>query len=438
MRFTILHLTDPHFGPMCYYHDRDPRIVRLRRFLDDLRLAIAGSTSTLQFDAVVFSGDLTWQGQQAGFDVAIEVQRLLVSEFGVSAVNILWVPGNHDLLRPPDPSEEPPRSRFESRPVAESNYRRFFADVAGGAPSRYLSQTRIFNGPRIALLGLNSSRLEGMEHAGLGYVGGGQMADSVTRFWNEVGGRDKAGDFLLIAFMHHHVLALGGVPWQKVIKPRDSVDFLLLECEPVLETLLAANVGLLLHGHRHISALNLLGRPTGNRIDSFMAISSTGSAGLQPPTANATEFKTMEIDEDVIRIVSYRAQYSGGGREPWDSKEVIINKPLIGSARIQLDANRLMDLVKEERNAAVEVSWLEAATILYGDPDAQRWFHAEYNDAARGHTLLSRLSEETRELLFFNLLGRLRSQSGGVEFHRKRAATSIGRGTFCNTSWWSV
>jgi hypothetical protein len=153
-----------------------------------------------------------------------------------------------------------------------------------------------------------------------------------------------------------------------------------------------------------------------------MAISSVGSAGLQTPIASATEFQIIRINDALISMTSYRAPYTDGKRQAWlPPTEQRIHRSLIGHAGIRPNRKRLLTLLEEERLATEEVSWLEAKKILDGDSQAERWFRAEYDEAARKHPVLGGQSEPKREQAYSNLLRILKAQPGGAPALRNRA-----------------
>lgn len=100
MHFNWLHLTDLHIG----IHEQKwlwPTVKR--QFFDDLA-RLRGRCAP--WDLILFTGDLTNRGTAAEFNRLDETLRELRAEIAALQDGreplMLAVPGNHDLVRPPD------------------------------------------------------------------------------------------------------------------------------------------------------------------------------------------------------------------------------------------------------------------------------------------------------------------------------------------------
>ncbi|VFM96619.1 MAG: WD40 repeat [Candidatus Kentron sp. G] len=90
----ILHLSDLHFE-----EDSSPK-ASLRWLLQDLRNDKDQNFPAIEkVEYLILSGDVTHQGDAAGFDKARAFVEQLIEELGLSALRCIFVPGNHDLQR---------------------------------------------------------------------------------------------------------------------------------------------------------------------------------------------------------------------------------------------------------------------------------------------------------------------------------------------------
>lgn len=89
MAFDILHLSDLHFG--------NPEAHLRRREIDaafDALLSQLNGPNSL----VVISGDITFKGQQKGYDEAKDVIVSAINRRKISKTSVLVCPGNHDVV----------------------------------------------------------------------------------------------------------------------------------------------------------------------------------------------------------------------------------------------------------------------------------------------------------------------------------------------------
>src|SRR5436190_17868454 len=156
MPFHILHLSDMHFGPHCYYQWDDPKLVA-RRVADDVVSNLGRAFEPIS--AVILSGDFTWAGNRDEFQVAIEFVNELVTTLRIGRERLIVIPGNHDITWGVPASSDPMKVIFRPRAAAEEEYRRFFQAVTGRPPASLLSVARTFD-EGFVIAGLNSCRFE--------------------------------------------------------------------------------------------------------------------------------------------------------------------------------------------------------------------------------------------------------------------------------------
>nr|VFJ57256.1 MAG: WD40 repeat [Candidatus Kentron sp. FM]VFJ58684.1 MAG: WD40 repeat [Candidatus Kentron sp. FM]VFK11876.1 MAG: WD40 repeat [Candidatus Kentron sp. FM] len=88
----VLHLSDLHFE-----QDSSPK-ASLRWLLQDLRNDKDPNFPAIEkVEYLVLSGDVTHQGDAAGFDKARAFVERLIEKLGLSALRCIFVPGNHDI-----------------------------------------------------------------------------------------------------------------------------------------------------------------------------------------------------------------------------------------------------------------------------------------------------------------------------------------------------
>ena len=218
----------------------------------------------------MISGDLTWNADEQDFNHARVFIEALGTKTGVSSDKILVVPGNHDIKWLEAQEGE---LRVTPAPDADLPYRNFYELLYKQPPNQFLQH--IVNDDKIALVGLNSARIE-TRGKGMGYAGGNQL-DSV---FSELRERKNSDYLLKVAVLHHHLVPV----FHLEILPQDfqSHISLTLDAEAVIRRFIREDVKIVLHGHRHQPFFAVERRIFGEKHLSLreLAICGTGSSAV--------------------------------------------------------------------------------------------------------------------------------------------------------------
>ncbi len=219
----LAHLTDIHVADECDYADGWKTKVRKhsRELLDRLLADLA----SFRPDHVVLTGDLTQTSLQREFQHARDHLDAHLPGLRVSVL-----PGNHDRW-----SQAAMQNRW-----FEQSFGEFSACDLGssGFPFCHLL------GNEVALVGLDSSPfVPGTNPADVkGFVAPEQL-DSLKRITSDARLRSR----LVVLLLHHH-LRLSEED-ERSADPKDPTP--LVNAPDVVAALAQANVGIVLHGHRH-------------------------------------------------------------------------------------------------------------------------------------------------------------------------------------------
>jgi 3',5'-cyclic AMP phosphodiesterase CpdA len=240
---TLLHLTDLHFGDPAgkghYWNTESPELQLavhnqrglLKSMLRDLQ------AQKLQPDLVLVTGDLLNMSDPAGVSLAVDFLADLATQLGLARTRVVLIPGNHDVLRDPDPTKQytlfgeictqfygPLRPPFDPTTLPHLRVEHF--DFA-----RELS---------VEVVGFNScEELDAATNQKHGSVKSGQ--------------RDRAEELLdvsegkglfRIALMHHHLESPVGI----IRNDYDVMD----DAAGTREWLAQRRFHLALHGHQHV------------------------------------------------------------------------------------------------------------------------------------------------------------------------------------------
>jgi 3',5'-cyclic AMP phosphodiesterase CpdA len=319
----ILHLSDPHFSTSHHAYalgtgqtDRKKlsTLVNedLRRLYEDVPPA-----------AVIVSGDLTWQGLEEEFQLAFEFMHDIKSAFGLETHQFLVVPGNHDIQwSTQDAGEyEPTRPVDRSSVQATENYRRFYRNFFGLAPTEFLSMGRRYvlgNYVSVDIVGLNSSQLEQRHFAGYGYVSHDQLQAAATLMkWPQEVNRTR----YRVLVLHHHVVAVNP---EEDISTYDKNFSLTLDAGQLVYESLELGIDMIVHGHMHQPFASTISRQAkGNTAihPRSVAIHAAGSAGV---TRNFTgrigknAYSVYEFDDEGVNLrVFARSENADRFDEDW-------------------------------------------------------------------------------------------------------------------------
>ena len=284
-RLSVLlaHLTDIHVADERDYDERWKTKVRkhseelLERLLDDL--------ASFRPDHVVLTGDITQTALRSEFERArAHLDRRL------PGVRLTVLPGNHDKW-----CED--AGRFFAETFGDLSH----CELGGeGFPFCHLL------GEDVALVALDSSPwVPGVDPADVkGYVDPTQL-ERLRQLSEDARLRSR----LLVVLIHHH-LRLSEED-EKALDPKDPTP--LENASDVLAALQQANVGLVLHGHRHKQMrLELV---LGNRP---VPVLCPGSATRVDPRPDRTgRYGLYRIEEGLLREARVRAWDPARGTFDW-------------------------------------------------------------------------------------------------------------------------
>ena len=309
----VLHLSDLHFGEDHFFRQGEGDADAYS--LADAVAEVLGRHGTLaDIDVLLLSGDF-FSTDQAN-DLAIarseipELQRLL------SPAVTLSVPGNHDVTWEPLLADD--KLYF---------YDRLTLSLGVTADSTQLPHVAVVDDATrpVALVLLDSCRLEGREQAGFGRIGDRQL-DSVREALDSRGVSSES--HTIIAVLHHHLLPvspmepLPAVP-NPAAGPRISPS-LTVDAVEVLRQLTGHGVALVLHGHQHHRAViryeNLV---WGTR---SLHVAAAGSCGAKGEAQR--HFYLLDCDGPAVTVNSFCQDPQNPARFVPDSEFAALQLPI--------------------------------------------------------------------------------------------------------------
>jgi hypothetical protein len=257
--------------------------------------------------AVIISGDLTWRGEPEEFEWAKSFILTLSSAFNLEIQrDIVVIPGNHDIQWARLADDYDPLSKVEKPPAeAERNYRDFYKDVFGIAPTATLGLGRRYilnNYVAADIIGLNSCRLEQKHFAGYGFVSYDQLRSSAAEMkWEE---KKQRSQFRILV-LHHHVIPI--VASEEITSFNASYS-LTLDAAQLVYYALGSSVNLIAHGHMHqpfVSAISRAAKGAQFPQSRTAVIHATGSAGVDKQHLGAigkNSYSVYDFAEDGVKI----------------------------------------------------------------------------------------------------------------------------------------
>lgn len=261
---TLLHLSDPQFGPKHRFDGTAPGslFARLRDDFEDMR-----ERHGLVPDLILVTGDLVEHGKPSEFRQFKAFAEATVNFFGLPRRRMAMIPGNHDISRPAaeayfkecEADERTPRPPYWPK---LRHYAAMFAEFYAGEPDITFTEEApysLFEYPELGVVvaGLNSTLADSHraeDH--YGFLGEPQLRDFAGKL------RQAADQGLLrIGAVHHHPIYPEG----------DAAKQDLRDLKRILGSLL----NLVVHGHIHEDELHWL--------DSTTPILGVGSAGVKAP-----------------------------------------------------------------------------------------------------------------------------------------------------------
>ena len=288
----ILHLSDLHFGKQHAYTISKAKALStgkqslLETICRDLKIQ---GIALQEIALVLISGDLTCTASSQEYNAAAQFIIEMQKRFGMGAGQIVCVPGNHDI--------EWVNEDGILDEDAELNYRLFSTRIYKDDPEESLIRINEFyvGKNKIAIIGLNSCRLESKENAGIGFVGAEQL-----QLIEDYARENKDVDYK-IALIHHHILPVNYT--EQYSREQREVS-LLLDSEALIQCLIAQGVGTVLHGHQHQPYFSQIRRiiPAGvagheKEIDGVLNVEGGGSSGVNQASLNSIGRNTYQIIE---------------------------------------------------------------------------------------------------------------------------------------------
>lgn len=296
----ILHLSDLHFGSQHAYAIPNTKsgIIGRQPLIDSICRDLAVQNIHLSEVALVLiTGDLTCTANAQEFNEAFRFTEELKQRFGLSAGQIVCVPGNHDI--------EWINQEGILNEDAELNYRNFMRRIYNCEAEDSLIRINEFfiSGKKIAVFALNSCRIESHQTAGIGYVGNEQM-QFVEDFINSNPDLEYK-----IVILHHHLLP---VNYTEAYSSTQKNVSILLDSEALMQILISCGVQTVLHGHQHQPYFSKITRMiprgvAGNAagVDGCLNVIGGGSAGVDQAHLNSigrNTYNLLELIDNVDHI----------------------------------------------------------------------------------------------------------------------------------------
>lgn len=320
------------------------------RLSDDIESCLSGNgvrdlardrQGDFQFDLLVMNGDLTCFGQQEGMDAAVIFVEEVQQRRWWRARDILVLPGNHDIVFG-DPPLDPESNTRVVIPLRkerrEQLYRDYYRKIAlaagvnvhpssgdrrvGELDSRFMGVLKPDKSTNIAILGLDSSRIEGWSNPGLGFVGYDQIRAMADCLFDDYE-KNSEIPWRRIAFLHHHVLVMDPVTARAARSLQWKRHFTLThDAGDILEGAEDYKIDFLIHGHYHRPEV----RPMANAVPRAGRVLSAGSPSVRPGDCNGLhQFFVHELfdepsstDAPSFRVRDFRRLLGGAAPASWD------------------------------------------------------------------------------------------------------------------------
>lgn len=279
---TLLHLSDPQFGPRHRFTGAglDSLLGRLRDDLQDMR-----DRHGLAPDLALITGDLVEHGKPSQFREFRAFAEALAAELGLPRRKIVLIPGNHDISRLRAEAYFKTCEADEVPPVRPywpklADYAAMVAEFYAGEPDLHFTEAApytYFEYPdlRLVVAGLNSTIADSHrpeDHYGL-------LGEDQLRFF--AGKLRTAAElgWLRIAALHHNPYPTGN----SKADLQDLADF---------KRIVRPHLNLVLHGHVHEHELEWL--------DQHIPVLGIGSAGVdlqQRPPEVPNQYQWIRLRE---------------------------------------------------------------------------------------------------------------------------------------------
>ena len=302
---TLLWLSDLHFGSNNVFK------VKMENETDvTLTAHIKKAYNDMEkLGGLIITGDITSFGEAEGFAKAkefiVDLNRNLERKLG--SENIIFCPGNHDLLRKEEELDDHGiPEKVSENPDSIQAYQEFYSSIHNLNPNEYMACGRrllMSTGRTVEIVALNSLLLQQY----LNFEGHGFLSESQLEYvaksmgWKE----NVQTNSVRIAIMHHHYMPACLVE-QVDIKKSSSVVY---DAERLMQWLTKYNVKLLLHGHKHQSFVSKVGRYNNSACElkedeiKYIYIVGMGATGAEKCE---NKFSTLKFCNDEIQLEFFK------------------------------------------------------------------------------------------------------------------------------------
>lgn len=306
-RSCVLHLSDLHFGKDYGFrlNDEDVPIGDGRYTLTDCIAAdLERLGRTGDIAAVIVTGDFMTHGNwdDAPRRSALREFEKLRKRLGLEKDQIIAVPGNHDVVRYPDPAKVDVRENAVEKQTTyqhETMFRTFVDELIGRdwkASLNYIRRIHLGEAD-LDVCVLNSCTIAATEWTEYGYVGRNGL-DAIADLAKQ---KVERPTFRFLA-LHHHLL-----PVAKVEAPKSKGVTLTLDASEILTAAQRAGVNVALHGHQHkpkialYQSLPLNGEAAGMPIH-VVANGSAGAKNDRLPPGERNTYCLFHLRADAIDL----------------------------------------------------------------------------------------------------------------------------------------
>lgn len=297
----IIHLSDLHFGQRHRYVGNTPFETLLSKTCEDLD--ILSDRFEIHPSIIIITGDLAERSVPDEYKKVREFLNGLLKKLSLDSSRVVIVPGNHDVnyeLYEGFEKIYEAHGRAFDPPYFEKfeNFKEFYDDFYQGSYVFSDKLYNIFSYPELGLIiaGLNSC-FEETPSNNFGSIGLNQIHEA----GREIDAMDSNGKYLRIAAFHHNFFRESRLDMEN-LKDADQIRVALGQYR----------FSILLHGHRHVAAIQQTFIP-----DSIPhTVICTGSAGLDrshlPEYPN--QYQVLRISPKSITLLMRRYSSKSIGR----------------------------------------------------------------------------------------------------------------------------
>ncbi|MFR6592078.1 metallophosphoesterase family protein [Catenibacterium sp.] len=410
--FRILHLSDIHIGKT--YKESDSIACRIASDIDYNGL---GGIDCIAVTGDIFDGQVPVDKSEFLVNKAVSFFEILLTEINsnqekkqISKEDILFVPGNHDLIR------------VENLEKRWSKYHSFLEKFYGKIPDYYFennySLVKEYKEHKVVFIGFNSCEIERKKLFDDGYISKFEryidndelekngidkskvieaMKAEVANEYDDYGfiplpqitpiGRKikQLDDYTVVALFHHHFYLFPEIACQF------GDSSLIRNYTEVIQQLRYLNVSVVLHGHKHFA----LERPYitddyYESADNIIDVFAGGSVGTDRKEEHTFGVLDLYEKKDDIKLKHHKFVYNGENLEPIIRKQVPpqkmtgrVVKLLEILKTIDADGFKLYEASAEKAFKSYDdcnriISWVSEA--ITGFVDVYKYLHNDHNN----------------------------------------------------------